>query len=282
MIILKSSGLYTSIQDLGRFGHRASGVPVSGAMDLISARTANILVDNKPGAAVLEITLQGPVLFFEMDTLFAITGAGFSPSVDTVPIPMNKVVMIKSGSMLRFGNAKYGVRAYLAVSGGFVASNKLGSVSMCKHITPKERLLKGAVLRCTSTTEMSKIKTIENDVTLFTETQLDVYPGPEFETLSIAEKEKLLSTTFIVSRDSNRMAYKLNGLEGIQVSEIITAPVQPGTVQLMPSGLCAVLMRDGQTTGGYARVLQLSDRAICVLSQKRAGSVVSFRIKNLF
>ena len=74
------------------------------------------------------------------------------------------------------------------------------------------------------------------------------------------------------------MAYMLGGWEGLSASEIITAPVQPGTVQLTPSGQCVVLMRDAQTTGGYARILQLTEQAINILSQKPGGSLLNFRL----
>ena len=77
------------------------------------------------------------------------------------------------------------------------------------------------------------------------------------------------------------MAYLLKGLEVASPKEIISAPVQPGTVQLTPSGQCIVLMRDAQTTGGYARVLQLSERAMHRLSQRRGGDLVQFKISDL-
>ncbi len=55
-------GLFTTVQDRGRWGHQGSGVPVSGAMDLVSHRVANLLVGNGDDAATLEVTLAGPEL----------------------------------------------------------------------------------------------------------------------------------------------------------------------------------------------------------------------------
>ena len=81
-----------------------------------------------------------------------------------------------------------------------------------------------------------------------------------------------------VSSESNRMAYILKGWEGFSAQEIITAPVRPGTVQLTPSGQCLVLMRDAQTTGGYPRILQLSEKAINMLAQKQTGTQIAFKL----
>jgi KipI family sensor histidine kinase inhibitor len=74
-------GLFTTIQDSGRWGHQSSGVPVSGAMDWIAYRTANALVGNEPGMAALEATLAGPILRFDRRTTFAIAGADLGATV---------------------------------------------------------------------------------------------------------------------------------------------------------------------------------------------------------
>ncbi|MEY3775171.1 MAG: hypothetical protein RLZZ129_1951, partial [Verrucomicrobiota bacterium] len=49
-------GLLTTVQDLGRPGLRAIGVPAGGAMDALALRLANLLVGNPENAAGLEIT----------------------------------------------------------------------------------------------------------------------------------------------------------------------------------------------------------------------------------
>ena len=48
-LVIVKAGLLTTVQDLGRFGHQASGVPVAGPMDSFSHRLANQLVGNEPG-----------------------------------------------------------------------------------------------------------------------------------------------------------------------------------------------------------------------------------------
>ena len=89
---------------------------------------------------------------------------------------------------------------------------------------------------------------------------------------------QLFTKEFTVSKDNNRMAYQLTeGIEGNSAT-MLTSATQPGTVQLTPSGKLIILMKDGQTTGGYPRILQLTDEAICVLSQKKTSDILNFKL----
>ena len=281
MIEVLSGGMYTNIQDMGRFGYRSQGVPVSGAMDQFSAGLSNRLLGNAEEDAVLEITHIGPVLRFTQSTVIAITGAGFSPTYNDVEIPLNTRVHVRPGGVLKFGLPGYGIRAYLAVLGGFQSDYIMGSYSFYEGVTPKASLSSGDVLRISEITSAKEKTTasVKIDRTVFERRYLEVLKGPEFDQLSTSFQEALVTTFATVSSKSNRMAYLLEGFHGLTATEIITAPVQPGTVQLMPSGHCAVLMRDEKTTGGYARVLQLTESAINTLAQKRAGDEVCFKLK---
>ncbi len=278
MIDVISGGLYTTIQDLGRFGYRRSGVPLSGAMDSYSARLANRLVGNSVKDAVMEITHIGPVLRFTTSTEIAITGAGFSPTLNNIEIPLNSRTFIPKGGILKFGLPGYGLRAYLAVCGGFKTEFKLGSFSQYQGITSQDTLEKGNQLQIAPfEAEHGKVTaSVKVPKLHFRSTSIEVLPGPEFHMLSDVLQQKLINSTLTVSSESNRMAYLLDGWSEFSVAEIITSAVQPGTVQLTTGGQCVVLMRDAQTTGGYARLLQLTESAINVLSQKKAGSKVKF------
>ena len=107
-------GLLTTVQDLGRFGHQASGVPVAGPMDTFSHRLANQLVGNEPGAATLEITLIGPELIVEADTTMAIAGAHFEVACDDRPVPTGASFARARGQRLQVRPDHQGARAYLA------------------------------------------------------------------------------------------------------------------------------------------------------------------------
>src|SRR6056297_2703027 len=111
-------GLFTSIQDRGRFGFMQYGVPVSGAMDSYAAGLANLLLKNQPDAAVLEITQAGPKLRFSEATAITVTGAELSPVLNGRAVENNHVLQVNAGEILSFGKRKFGARAYLAIQGG--------------------------------------------------------------------------------------------------------------------------------------------------------------------
>ena len=85
IIEVLDGGMFTTVQDLGRYGYQRYGVPVSGAMDSFALRVANLLVGNREGDAGLEMTLAGPSLRFLDETVVAITGADLMPALDGEP-----------------------------------------------------------------------------------------------------------------------------------------------------------------------------------------------------
>ncbi|ARV08799.1 allophanate hydrolase [Winogradskyella sp. PC-19] len=280
MIKVLKSGLFSTIQDKGRFGYGEFGVPKSGAMDLFSFELANTLLSNAVNDAVLEITMIGPKLQFMIDTQIVISGANISPHLNDSLIHNNKVYNVKRNDILSFKVLKSGLHAYVAVKDGFKSNVVLNSRSYFSPITSKAKIEDNDVLRIEqsnlinkSPQTFSKLKPID-----YSSNFLDVLKGPEFEKLSDKEKSVLLSSEFQVSNLYSRMAYQLSPLFDNDLESILTGPVLPGTVQLTPSGKLIVLMRDCQTTGGYPRVLQLTESAINLLSQKKARDKIVFKL----
>lgn len=273
-------GFYTSIQDLGRFGFRSYGVPVSGVMDSISAKKANLLLNNDLSAAVLEITMTGPELEFSADTQIAICGAEFDLQLNTASIRNDKVYAVTAGDILRFGGLKQGFRAYLAISGGLCTEQVLNSRSQYVGLTSQNRLFKGDILAFSNSDKPLKSGARVNFETIgIFDSNIEVYPGPEFDLLPAILQKRLFQDSFSLSPSSNRMAIGFKELIPNSLKGITTSPVTPGTVQLTPGGNLITLMRDCQVTGGYPRVLQLSELGICTLAQKRPGEHVEFILK---
>lgn len=278
MLEILQSGLYTSIQDLGRFGYRNYGVPISGVMDECHAKLANHILGNNENNAVLEITLQGPLLCFHENTRIVICGADLSPKLNKQPIRLNNPINIVKGDKLEFGARKYGTRAYLAVQGGFQTEKVLGSYSFYDGITKKPRIDKGDFIAYQiNTTKIEANAHIVVKKELFLNKEMNAYKGPEFDFLSKQQQEQLLKTTFSVGLN-NRMAYQLNELIKNDFPSIITSAVLPGTIQLTPSGKLIILMKDCQTTGGYPRILQLDEASINSLSQKHTREELYFNM----
>ncbi len=124
-------GLQTSVQDWpGRLGYWNVGVPPSGPMDALALRLANRLLDNDQGVAALECTATGPTLKFHADTMIVLTGAATDATLDGLPVAFWQTHAVKAGSVLKVGRVTgAGLRAYLAIAGGFDVPNYLGSAS---------------------------------------------------------------------------------------------------------------------------------------------------------
>lgn len=275
-------GLFSGVQDRGRFGFMAYGVPVSGAMDTYAAQLANLLVKNAADAAVLEITLLGPKLQFSGATAICITGAELSPMINGRVVENNHVLHIDAGDILSFGKRTHGCRAYLAVHGGFLTEEVLNSRSWYEGITSFTKLEKGMKLSYdkSSGNIQPSHATVKPDDYL-SSPNVEAMPGPEFELLSSEDKKRIQKSDFHVGKNNNRMGIQLADPFSNSLQPILTGPVLPGTVQLTPSGTLIILMRDGQTTGGYPRVLQLTERGINTVAQKVMGEKLQFvLIKN--
>jgi biotin-dependent carboxylase-like uncharacterized protein len=282
MITVIHPGIYISVQDKGRIGFAKKGIPQGGYMDAYAAEMANLLLKNEATAAVLEVTFGQGQFAFSSDLLICLTGGDFSPQLDNMPIKMNKVIAIKKHAVLSFGKRQYGARVYIGVQGGVQSETILKSKSFFPGITPKIRLEKGDTFTIDQQKELQKkgYASLKVQEEHFKAPELDCYPGPEFEQLN-AKQKKQLCTLNTVSSDTNRVGYRLQEVIANELPAILTSAVLPGTVQLTPSGTLIVLMRDCQVTGGYPRVLQLSETAISRLSQKVAGDEVQFRLIDL-
>ncbi|WP_298427729.1 biotin-dependent carboxyltransferase family protein [uncultured Kordia sp.] len=278
MVEILQSGLYTSVQDLGRFGYRNYGVPISGIMDEHHAKLANHLLGNNEKNAVLEITLQGPKLYFHETTQLVICGADLSPKLNKKPVKLNSLINIAKGDQLEFGVRKYGVRAYLAIKKGFQTTKVLKSRSFYDGVTQKSRVEEGDFIPYKATIKqiLSNANIVVNKE-MFQNNEIDVYKGPEFDFLSKKQQEQLQNDIFSIGLN-NRMAYQLKETLENDFPSIITSAVLPGTIQLTPSGKLIILMKDCQTTGGYPRILQLGEASINRLSQKHTRDTIRFNM----
>lgn len=278
MLKVLKAGFYTSVQDKGRIGFASIGVPVSGAMDSFSSDLANSILGNSINDAVLEITLGACQFQFLKKTIICISGADFSAKLNDDFISLNSRIIVQKNDILSFGKVQFGVRAYVSIKGGFLSEKKLWSNSYFKNITSDFIIRKNNELSfkdCNTefTSTKSIIKVNENH---FNAIEINCYKGPEFDLLNEYQKKILSEKKFTISKDNNRMGYKLAETLQNNLPQILTTAVLPGTVQLTPSGKLIVLMRDCQVTGGYPRILQLTEMAINHLAQKTTKDILRF------
>lgn len=280
MLKVLKAGFFTTIQDTGRFGLLNKGVPVSGQMDMVTAQKVNQLLENESTDAVMEITMTGPTLEFEDDTYICYGGSEMSVTLNNEPLDAYTVQKIHRGDILSYGRLKKGFRNYLGIKNGFKTKKVLGSRSFYFPLTDKSRITDRMEIEYDTISNFEPILPELKVDSILDETVLKVSPGPEHDLLTDDQLDALFHNEFTVAKENNRMAYQLNGMITPHQISMLTSATMPGTVQLTPSGKLIILMKDGQTTGGYPRMLQLTDEAIAILAQKKSGDKLSFAYAN--
>ncbi|MDE2247542.1 MAG: biotin-dependent carboxyltransferase family protein [Xanthomonadaceae bacterium] len=285
-------GLLSSLQDAGRPGHAAIGVGRAGAMDGPAWRLANALVGNRGDEAAIECTLLGPTLRFDVQAWIALTGAPIQARTGTRELPMWTACHLPAGSVLQLGRMRQGCRSYLAVRGGFAVAAVLGSRSSDLHarlghaggraLQPDDVLPLGAAAAWPPAAARAGALPWGLDPQPwfdFAQPPLALLPGSHAAQLEQASRQYLSGGRFVVSKDSNRTASRLDGhaLQLRQRLELVSEAALPGTVQLPPSGQPIVLMAEAPVTGGYPRIGQLAAVDLPRLAQRRPGDIVCFR-----
>ncbi|RAU82934.1 5-oxoprolinase subunit C family protein [Pontibacter arcticus] len=295
-------GLLSTIQDTGRYGYQKEGIMVSGAMDEVAIRIANLLIGNDQQAAALEVTLLGPTLYFEADCLIAITGADLSPSINGKPVKLWRPTLVKRNSTLAFGAPVRGCRAYIAVGGGFDVPEIMGSYATYLRAGIggfKGRALQtGDILTCCKPVGNPKLHWEQLQETIgigdYAQTTWspspELYPtyehnstiravkGPDYELFPSSSQEYLWTEKFMITTASDRMGYRLQGmpLSLTENKEMLSSAVTFGTIQVPAQGQLIILMADHQTTGGYPRIAQVITADLSQLAQVQPGKFIRF------
>lgn len=270
MIEVLKPGLMSTVQDLGRRGHRAIGVPQGGALDSFSLRAANALVGNADDTPALEFTLTGPTLRFHNDVVIAVCGGRFELQVDELALPMWRPLRLGAGTTLKIGRVQRGARGYLAFAGGLDVPGVLDGRGCLpgsgfpglagRALSEGDQLrLRGMSLagrswpRADIGVRMARWWANPAPVLeLDQPAEITLLPGRD----SVADVDLLHDSAWRVSARSNRMGLRLEGpvLELLEAAPAISEPVVPGTLQLPPEGGPILLMADAQTIGGYPRI----------------------------
>ncbi len=287
MIEVIEAGFLTTVQDAGRYGWLRYGVPPSGPLDAAALQAANTLVGNPPGAAGLEITWTGPVLRMERDALVAVCGADFELWAGRLAVPTWYSIVLRAGSVLRFGTRRSGARAYLAVNGGIATSPYLGS--QATYLPGGFGGLEGRALRsgdrlplnpgtCDPFAGAGKPWPISQRPLYSRHPTLRIVPGPQAEAFTQEGMATFLSSGYTLSPSSDRMGARLHGprIGHAGAAGIISDGVIAGCVQVPPDGQPIVMLADHQTTGGYPKIATVLKADVPLLAQLMPGDEVRF------
>lgn len=284
-IHVQRAGLLTSVQDGGRWGCQALGVPPAGPMDGWSHRLANLLAGNESAAATLEITGTGPDLILDGSGLLAIAGAEFEGALDGRRWTTPAVLEPRGGSRLVFGKRVRGLRAYLAVRGGFDVPPVLGS--RATDLRSGLGGVQGRAVRDGDTLETRHDGHVRSRPPVSTPPQpmlpdanrcrLRVLRGPGEPGVTAEAFRVLTRDAFAVSQRSDRMGYRMAGaLVPVRATPRLSGPVVTGAIQVPPSGDPLLLMVERQTTGGYPIVAVVIGADLPLAGQLGPGDEVTF------
>lgn len=298
MITVLKPGLQATVQDMGRFGYQKQGVVVGGAMDGSAARTANTLVGNGEGEAVLELTWTGAQLRIEEDAVIAVCGADLMPELDGEALPMWRPALVRAGSVVALRGCRTGFRSYVAFAGGLDVPLVMGSRSTYaraglggyrgRMLQAGDQLglepiaagstaarLVAAMLQGTGGGgwHAEHFAIAERDTAV-----VRAFPGAHYERLTESGKRNLFGGAFKIGHQSDRMGCRLEGerVDSRDEGELLSEAVACGTIQLPPGGQPIVLLADRQTTGGYPRIAHVATVDIPMFAQLRPGAEVRF------
>jgi antagonist of KipI len=263
------AGVLDTLQDEGRYGYQHLGINPNGCMDTIAMNIANALVGNHLDEPVVEMHFPAAEIIFDSDAIIAISGGEFGAQINDSVVNNNQPIIIRSGVTLSFKKFHTGARTYLAIKGGLKVDKWLSSSSTNLKAAAGgyngRALLKGDKLELKETADYTEI--LENEtfkalpwhapaLSFYTSSSIRLIAGAEFNMLSASSKELLATSAFLITNQSDRMGYRLQGttLELDKHVELISSGVSKGTIQLLPSGQLIILMADHQTTGGYPRI----------------------------
>ena len=282
--VLKA-GMLTTVQDLGRTGYQSQGFSVAGVMDVRSLKIANLLLDNPENEAVLEFTLIGPTLQFTSETIVAITGGDFTPTLNGEPVPMYQALYINRGDILKFGSARTGSRGYLSFSSYLDIPVVMGS--RCTNLKSRIGGFKGRKLKDEDYINF-RIKRrylpfflsrkLKPDDFSQESAVLRVVMGPQDDMFDRQGIETFLSREYTVTSDFDRMGCRLEGPFIAQKAsmDMISDGIAYGSVQVPSHGKPIILLSDRQTTGGYPKIATVASVDIPKLVQRKTDHRIRF------
>ena len=297
-------GIFSTVQDLGRTQFLSQAVPVSGVMDQVSARIANLLVGNHAGAALIEIVDGNFECTTQADVLMALVSGNEHLEINNKTTPINRPLFLPKGSIIQLKNNIEGRYAYLAIAGGWDVPEVLGSKST--FVTAAFGGHNGRLLKKDDELVATQTLSKQNKI-LFQHLKSETVNWPAWfvptrQFLSASNSkvriimgrefdwfEDLSVTDFLTNpyqfTNANRMGYRLEGSKiyrkKSQQSELLSTAVVPGTIQVTGDGSLILLMADCQTTGGYPRLAKVAEVDLPICAQLKPGHTIHFELINL-
>ena len=275
-------GMLATIQDLGRFAQAHLGITTGGPADSNAFLWANRLLGNNENAPTIELSFGGMELIANCTTTIAITGAEAPISINGESKQGWQCHHVNAGDKIAIGFATKGCRIYLAVSGGFKATEQFGSVST----VVREKLggidggviNEGQQLAVVNTDKRPVNKLADEYIPTYSDNvTLRVITGYQVDLFSPQQVNKFFASEYQVSPQCDRMGYRLTGEPvSSDISTMYSEGISQGAIQVPPDGQPIVLGNDRQTIGGYPKLGSVLSLDLNKLMQCSQGAKVNF------
>lgn len=285
------SAAFAFVTDLGRFRGSSIGLSVNGALDQLSARTANILVGNHDNAPLIELTASELIFQTDGDQLIAVTGAAVEVLVDGVARPTASPVSVRAEWTVAVRVLGRGLRSYIALHGGLDVPTLLGSCAPDSMIGFGVRLHSGDRVA-----ERLSCRLLSNpylDASVFTfgmpttpcsdgAAVVPVTDGPDLEEFG-RSAALLFTESYTIAARSNHVGLRLSGRPPRREStaEILSRGVPVGAIEVPSTTDLLLLHRGRGVTAGYPVLAVVTVLGLDAVAQMRPGDVVQFRRSTL-
>ncbi len=285
-IKIERQGLFDTIQDEGRKGFRAFGVPTGGWFDPYHAQLANAFLDNDLNATCVEMTQTSSLFRVIKSIRIAIVGPGAVIEIRTtrnhVRVYRDSVSMnLEEGDSVQVRHEGQGLRSYLAVVGGWKGEKVLNSQSSEKRLVEGDCVKSDSLVQLPVRPVRQLAHSLIRQVGGIGSVVLPFVPSDEYKRVcktngGLAD----VLTGWRMSPRSNRVGLRFEGpnqdilkskwpVDSGRLSE----PVMPGTIQW--TGLELIILGvSGGTMGGYPTLGQVASSGLPVLAQLQPGQDV--------
>ncbi|MDC3981027.1 5-oxoprolinase subunit PxpB [Polyangium jinanense] len=267
-LVVEAAPACATVQDGGRAGQLARGLPPSGPLDPETHAAANEAVGNTPDAAAIEVPLGALTVRARGELILSVDGAA--------------PIRLADGESFRVEEGPRAVR-YLAARGGIDVPMALGA-----RATLLVARLGGAAGRAlrrrdvvavgdpeTAATRPSRHSTpaVENEIATIV-----IDEGPHRSRFPADALDVLLTSTFTVSRLGDRVGQRLEGanIPRDRPDLALPVPMLRGAVQVTTDGTPIVLGPDHPTTGGYPVLAVVRRASLGALARRRPGEHLRF------
>ncbi|MGP9802894.1 biotin-dependent carboxyltransferase family protein [Rheinheimera sp. NSM] len=275
-------GVLSLLQDSGRFGQSALGLTSGGPMDAASAGWANRLLGNSHNASLIECSVGGLQLQANSNSYIAVTGATLPLSINGKAAELWTAHKVQAGDVVELGMVSKGLRAYIAVAGGFAVRPQFGSTATVLREgiggLNGNKLQPGDSLAATAVNQLPRLQLPAPYRPQFNRTlTLRLVEGYQAASFLSTERRRFYLSSYKVTPQADRMGYKLAGSAiSCQQTQLLSEGICYGAVQIPPDGQPIVLLNDRQTLGGYPKIGSVLSLDCALLAQAGAGTDVYF------